>query len=222
MKPDQGEGLYRRSLYTYWKRTGPAPVMMTLDASKRDVCRVRRERTSTPLEAFVLMNGPQFVEAARVLSETLRKQYGDEDQAAFVDLFRTLTGRRPNRDELMILTELHTRQLDYFVSNPGRAAEYLKTGQRAVDTSLDVNRLAALSTVANALLSFDEVVNRSTLTLAEFTIQQEPNMLVPTLVNETFFNDRVTLEVERNLSNAVLNYTLTVCHSTRMQLHMAL
>lgn len=160
VKPDQGEGLYRRSLYTYWKRTGPAPVMMTLDASKRDVCRVRRERTSTPLEAFVLMNGPQFVEAARVLSETLRKQYGDEDQAAFVDLFRTLTGRRPNRDELMILTELHTRQLDYFVSNPGRAAEYLKTGQRAVDTSLDVNRLAALSTVANALLSFDEVVNR--------------------------------------------------------------
>lgn len=160
VKPDQGEGLYRRSLYTYWKRTGPAPVMMTLDASKRDVCRVRRERTSTPLEAFVLMNGPQFVEAARVLSETLRKQHGEDDQAALVDLFRTLTGRRPTRDEMLILTELHTKQLDYFATNSGRAAEYLKTGQRAIDTSLDVNRLAALSTVANALLSFDEVVNR--------------------------------------------------------------
>ncbi|MFT5322997.1 MAG: hypothetical protein ACI8P0_000842 [Planctomycetaceae bacterium] len=160
VKPDTGEGLYRRSLYTYWKRTGPAPVMMTLDASKRDVCRVRRERTSTPLETFVLMNGPQFVEAARVLSETILKQHADGERAAVIELFRTLTGRHPAETELAILTKLHSQQLDYFVANSGKAAEYLKTGQRAADVKLDANRLAALSTVANALFSFDEVVNR--------------------------------------------------------------
>ncbi|MDA0808843.1 MAG: DUF1553 domain-containing protein [Planctomycetota bacterium] len=158
--PDKGEGLYRRSLYTYWKRTGPAPVMMTLDASKRDVCRVRRERTSTPLETFVLMNGPQFVEAARVLSEAILKQHADDDRASLSEIFRTLTGRLPAEDELEILAELHAQQLEYFVSHAGQAAEYLKTGQRAADASLDANRLAALSTVANALFSFDEVVNR--------------------------------------------------------------
>lgn len=160
VKPDKGEGLYRRSLYTYWKRTGPAPVMMTLDASKRDVCRVRRERTSTPLEAFVLMNGPQFVESARVLSEAILKQHADDKRSALIKLFRTLTARHPDKDELTILTELHAQQLDYFVSNSGKAAEYLKTGQRAANEKLDANRLAALSTVANALFSFDEVVNR--------------------------------------------------------------
>ena len=68
---DSGEGLYRRSLYTYWKRTGPAPVMMTLDAAKRDVCTVKRERTATPLQSFVLLNDPQFVESARVLAEKI-------------------------------------------------------------------------------------------------------------------------------------------------------
>jgi hypothetical protein len=160
VKPDKGEGLYRRSLYTYWKRTGPAPVMMTLDASKRDVCRVRRERTSTPLETFVLMNGPQFVEAARVLSETIRKQHGDDDRAALVELFRTLTGRSPEEAELTILFELHSQQLEYFTENTKAAAEYLETGHSEVDAKLDANRLAALSTVANALFSFDEVVNR--------------------------------------------------------------
>ena len=66
---DHGEGLYRRSVYTYWKRTGAAPVLTTFDASQRDVCRVRRERTSTPLQALVLLNGPQFVEASRVLAQ---------------------------------------------------------------------------------------------------------------------------------------------------------
>lgn len=160
VKPDQGEGLYRRSLYTYWKRTGPAPVMMTLDASKRDVCRVRRERTSTPLETFVLMNGPQFVEAARVLSEAILKQHNEDHHGALIDLFRTLTGRRPDQTEVMILSKLHSQQLEYFSTNPTKAEAYLKTGQRAVDPKLDANLLATLSTVANALFSFDEVVNR--------------------------------------------------------------
>ncbi|MBM81121.1 MAG: hypothetical protein CMJ78_11085 [Planctomycetaceae bacterium] len=159
-KRNSGEGLYRRSLYTYWKRTGPAPVMMTLDASKRDVCRVKRERTSTPLEAFVLMNGPQFVEAARVLSERVLKANKSEATGSLKQLFRVLTSRHASDDELQVLTTLYEKQHSYFKSNSGRAAAYLKTGERPADKSLDANQLAALSTVANALFSYDEVLNR--------------------------------------------------------------
>jgi hypothetical protein len=159
-KRDKGEGLYRRSLYTYWKRTGPAPVMMTLDASKRDVCRVRRERTSTPTEAFVLMNGTQFVEAARALSQNVMKKHGDNGVASIRDLFSTLTARSPSDSELAVLADLYQRQVEYFKSHPGNAAMYLKIGDHQADKTLDANRLAALSTVANALFSYDEVVNR--------------------------------------------------------------
>ena len=94
-KRDSGEGLYRRSLYTYWKRTGPAPAMMALDAAKRDVCRMRRERTSSPLQAFVLLNGPQYVEAARGLAEKVLHQHA-EPAAAVQHAFRRLTSRHAN------------------------------------------------------------------------------------------------------------------------------
>lgn len=159
VKRNTGEGLYRRSLYTYWKRTGPAPVMMTLDASKRDVCRMRRERTSTPLEAFVLMNGPQFVEAARALSERLMKEQPDNARP-LKTLFRTLTTRMPTDGEQEILEQLYAEQFEYFTADKKRADAYLKTGDRAPDKSLDQTRLAALASVANALFSFDEVTNR--------------------------------------------------------------
>lgn len=159
-KRDKGEGLYRRSLYTYWKRTGPAPVMRTLDASKRDVCRVRRERTSTPLEAFVLMNGPQFVEAARVLGQRIMKRNAGDDTAALAVVFRTLTARHPSDSESEIIGRLFQQQLKYFTNHPDQAKKYLQNGDSPLDASLDAIRLAAVSAVANALFSFDEVVNR--------------------------------------------------------------
>ena len=159
-KRDKGEGLYRRSLYTYWKRTGPAPVMRTLDASKRDVCRVRRERTSTPLEAFVLMNGPQFVEAARVLSQRIMKRNAGNDTAALAVVFRTLTARQPSDSESEIISRLFHQQLEYFTNHTDQAKKYLQNGDSPLDASLDVIRLAAMSSVTNALFSFDEVVNR--------------------------------------------------------------
>jgi hypothetical protein len=159
-KRDRGDGLYRRSLYTYWKRTGPAPVMMTLDAAKRDVCRVRRERTSTPLQALVLMNGPQFVEAARVLGQRLIQAHPDDMHAVLDEMFRVLTSRRPTEGETAVLKKLYQQQLGYFQEEAGRAAEYLKTGDAPVDQSLDAPRLAAAASVANALLSYDEAVMR--------------------------------------------------------------
>jgi hypothetical protein len=158
VKRDQGAGLFRRSLYTYWKRTGPAPVMMTLDAAKRDVCRVRRERTSTPLQAFVLMNSPQFVEAARMLGERLFRQHGDDTSSLFTDLFRILTSRKPTAQEYQILENLHQQQLNYFSRYPDRAIEYLKTGDTLVDPSVDSTKLAAIAAVANTLLLFDEAI----------------------------------------------------------------
>ena len=155
---DKGDGLYRRSLYTYWKRTGPAPAMMALDASKRDVCRVKRERTASPLQAFVLLNDPQFVEAARMLAARLIKQHVDDTDAVLVDMFRLLTSRRPSEAEQVVLRSLFDQQLTDFTNDAERAAQYLKTGDAPLDDSLDAPRLAALAVVANTLLSFDECV----------------------------------------------------------------
>jgi hypothetical protein len=157
-KRDQGDGLHRRSVYTYWKRTGPAPAMMTLDASKRDVCRVRRERTSSPLQAFVLLNGPQFVEASRMLAQRLIQQQGENTEAVLNDMFRLLTSRRPSDAERGVLLELYQQQLAYFEQHPDRAEEFLKTGDKPRDEGIPAARLAAAGLVANTLLNFDESV----------------------------------------------------------------
>ena len=128
--PDSGPGLYRRSLYTYWKRTGPAPVMMALDAAKRDVCRVKRERTSSPLQALAMLNGPQFVEAARALSHRLIEQHGEENiENIVVDMFRTLTSREPSDQERSLILGLFRSQLEHFQENPEAARAYLSNGK---------------------------------------------------------------------------------------------
>ena len=84
INPDGAPNVYRRSMYTYWKRTGPTPVMMALDASKRDVCTVRRERTDSPSQALILLNGTQFVEAARAFADQLLIKHGNENPAGLI------------------------------------------------------------------------------------------------------------------------------------------
>ena len=159
-KRDKGEGLYRRSLYTYWKRTGPAPAMMTLDAAKRDVCRVQRERTSSPLQAFVMLNGPQYVEAARGLAESLVRQHqpsdGQSTEQAIRDAFRTLTSRHPSQEELAVLTVLHEQQLAYFESDTQSTEAFLSIGEAKPDDSLAPPQLAAMTVVVGTLMNFDE------------------------------------------------------------------
>ena len=155
---DKGEGLYRRSVYTYWKRTGPAPVMRTLDASKRDVCRVKRERTSSPLQALVLLNGPQFVEASRALAQKLIQKHGEDSKAALVEMFRLLTSRRPEGDELKVLTDFLALSQKTFEENPKSAQELLKVGDIAADPKIPPAKLAAMTIVANTMLSYDECV----------------------------------------------------------------
>ena len=158
---DQGDGLYRRSIYTYWKRTGPAPAMMALDAAKRDVCRVQRERTSSPLQAFVLLNGPQYVEAARGLAERLTVQHGtgtDTLSATLQDAFQWLTSRRASDDEVMILRELYNKQREYFDADKQRSQAFLSVGDAVVDASLDPAHVAALTVVISAVMNFDHSV----------------------------------------------------------------
>ena len=155
---DKGEGLYRRSVYTYWKRTGPAPVMRTLDASKRDVCRVKRERTSSPLQALVLLNGPQFVEASRALAQKLILKYDKDSQAALVEMFRLLTSRRPEGDELKVLTDFLALSQKTFEENAMSAQELLKVGDIAASPKIPPAKLAAMTIVANTMLSYDECV----------------------------------------------------------------
>lgn len=158
--PDKGAGLYRRSLYTYWKRTGPAPVMMTLDASKRDVCRVKRERTTSPLQAFVLLNDPQFVEAARALAVRQLTEHKDDAAAAMNDVFRLLTSRQASEKERDVLQRLFEKQIAYFQEQPERAIEYLKTGQAPLESELAAERIAALAVVASTLMNYDGAVMR--------------------------------------------------------------
>jgi len=160
LKPETGEGLYRRSVYTYWKRTAPAPVMMTLDASKRDVCRVRRERTSSPLQALVMFNGPQFVEAARMLAQRLMQRHGDDENRILTDMFRLLTSRRPTQKEMQLLKELYDAERAAFAKHPKKAAALLKTGASKRAPHLPTARLAAFTLVANTLLNHDNCVRK--------------------------------------------------------------
>lgn len=158
-KPSAGEGLYRRSLYTYWKRTAPPPVMVTFDATSREVCTPKREITATPLQALVLLNGPQYVEAARVLAEKILagKQ---SDAEALTKAFRLCTSREPEAREVEILTQLLSEQRAHFSDHPQEAAELLQVGDAPVSKEFEPAELAAWSVTAKALLNFDETCTK--------------------------------------------------------------
>ena len=161
--PDQGPGLYRRSLYTYWRRTAPAPVMMALDASKRDVCRVKRERTSSPLQSLVLMNSPQFVEASRKMAEEFVRQEGTGAESATLvsQLFRRLTSRKPAPEEIQVIQSLLQQQYQLFAAEPASALEFLDVGHTKSDVdTIDATRLAAWTSVVCTLMSHDECVTK--------------------------------------------------------------
>lgn len=155
---DKGDNLYRRSLYTYWRRTGPAPVMMSLDAAKREICVVKRERTSTPLQALVLMNDPQFVEASRALAQNLMLKHGDKTEAMIQELFRLATSRLPSEKEKSILSAMYLEQLSEFQSNLAEAEKLLKTGDWPLEKKLAKPELAAMTLVVSAVLNLDSTV----------------------------------------------------------------
>lgn len=156
--PDTGDKLYRRSLYTFWKRTAPPPSMLTFDAMSREVCTAKRDATATPLQSLVLLNDPQFIEASRVLGEKLLKQFPADEAARNREAFRALTGRAPDKVEAKILSQLFAEQLDNFRFETDGALKLLNTGESKWDKSLPAAEFAAMTTLVNAIMNFDEFV----------------------------------------------------------------
>ncbi|MFT6864289.1 MAG: hypothetical protein ACJAVK_002854 [Akkermansiaceae bacterium] len=154
-KPTYGEDLYRRSLYTYWKRTGPSPAMMAFGAVKRDVCSAKREITSTPLQAFVLLNGLQFVEATRHLAERATLKHPENLEETIKAMYLHLVSRQPDETELKILTQIYNEQLLHFQAHPNEAKTFLNQGH--TKSKAPGPELAALATLAQALLNLHEV-----------------------------------------------------------------
>lgn len=157
---DKGEGLYRRSLYTYFKRSAPAPVMSTFDTPDRSVCRVKREQTKSPLQALVLLNGPQFVEAARILAEEALSTRTDSDESIIDFLFRSLTSQKPTDGERTVLVDLLKNQRQRFSQAPENANRLLGVGERKANTNLNQAELAATTIVAQTIMSCDKCVTR--------------------------------------------------------------
>jgi hypothetical protein len=155
---DKGEKLYRRSLYTFRKRTSPPPNMLAFDATSHEVCTARREVTTTTLQALVLLNDTQFVESARVLAEHLLRRTAASADERIVRAFRLATGRHPQPRELEILRQLRGEQLTQFSNNAALAANYIKTGDHALDTALPVEELAATTAMVNAIMNLDEFI----------------------------------------------------------------
>ena len=156
--PDHGGDLYRRGLYTIWKRSSPPPSMVSFDASEKYLCTVKRQKTNTPLQALVLLNDPQYVEAARLLAERMIKEGGDQPEDQITFGFRALTSRKPDERELDLLTQLYQEERTEFSEVPARADSLLAVGEQARDTSLPTDQLAALTVVANTLVNYDEAV----------------------------------------------------------------
>jgi len=157
---DDAESLYRRSMYTFWKRTVPPPLMMTFDASSREICVLTRSRTNTPLQALALLNDVTFVESARRLAAAMMLEGGVESTARLNWGFRQLTARRPTKQELQILQRTLGRALERYQQDPEAAAELVGYGESPVDPQLDTVQLAAYASVANLMMNLDEVINR--------------------------------------------------------------
>jgi hypothetical protein len=153
-----GGDLYRRSVYTVWKRTAPMPDMTAFDSPSREVCTVRRSATSTPQQAFVLLNDTQFVEAARVLAENALKQVKGSDEERERWIFRRLTAREPDKAELTILGELFQEQRASFSGEPNRAEALIAVGETKRDKTLDPVQLAAMTAVAQTIMNLDATV----------------------------------------------------------------
>jgi mono/diheme cytochrome c family protein len=157
---DHGAALYRRSLYTFWRRTIPPPLLTTLNAAEREVCVVRMDRTNTPLQALTLMNNVAFVEASRFLAERMLREGGASPEEQIRYGFMLTTARPPASEELKVISEAHESFLDSFQHDPPGAVRLLATGEAPRDQSLDVSRHAAMTMTASLLLNLDETLSK--------------------------------------------------------------
>ena len=154
----KGDDLYRRGLYTVWKRSSPPPSATSFDAAERLVCTVNRQRTSTPLQALVLMNDTQYVEASRKIAERMLAEGGSTLADRVTYGFRLVTGRRPTPTELSRLEALYGDERARFAARPDAAQKLLAAGQSPRNRALSVADLAAGTVVANTVLNTDAAV----------------------------------------------------------------
>ena len=155
-----GADLYRRTMYTYWKRTSPPPTLVTFDAPDRETCTVRRARTNTPLQALVLMNDPTYVEASRKLAERIMTEAPAGVSARVNWAFRQVLGRQPTARQSQVLERLFAEQLAKYQADRAAAEQLLAVGEAPRNTELDAAELAAWSIASSVLLNLDETVTK--------------------------------------------------------------
>jgi hypothetical protein len=159
--PDKGEKLYRRSLYTYWRKTIPPPAMLIFDAPMKEFCEVKRVRTSTPLQALNLLNDPQLLEAARVLGCQLV-----ENKALALDqkislAFRKIISRYPRQEEIEILKKGYQDEYDRYEANREQASNFLRVGAYPQNEALDPVECAAMMHMVSIIYNLDEAISKS-------------------------------------------------------------
>ncbi|MBT4845147.1 MAG: DUF1553 domain-containing protein, partial [Planctomycetaceae bacterium] len=159
-KQDLGQNLYRRSMYTFWKRTCPPPSLSTFDAPDRETCQIRRMRTNTPLQALVLMNDPTYVEAARMLAERVMLEGGESVESKVNHAYRLVLARRCRPAEQRAMLSLLEEARARFQAETEKAIALLTTGDSTRNTKLDSIELAAWTTVTSVLLCLDETISK--------------------------------------------------------------
>jgi hypothetical protein len=153
-----GDDAYRRSLYTNWRRTGPPPAMLAFDAPRRAVCIAKRERTDSPLQALILLNGIQYVEAARILGQELWLVHQGNVEKMIIEGCQRCWSRSPDEVELRILSQLWDEQVKHFQSHPELAKQILTIGNKQHDPKINSAEAAAATVLAQALMNHDECV----------------------------------------------------------------
>ena len=159
-KESQGEDLYRRGMYWFWKRTAPPASLSTFDAPDREKCVVRRSVTNTPLQALTLLNDPTYIEAARVLAQNVLREAGGDPSKRLTLAFRRVTGRVPDARESKILSELAAKQMVRYAHDAKGAQALISIGETPVDKKFPVTELAAWTNVATVLLNMDEAITK--------------------------------------------------------------
>jgi len=156
----EGDDLYRRSLYTYWKRTLGPPAMLAFDSSTRETCIVRLSRTNTPLQALNLMNDVTYVEAARSLAERMMTEGGTTPEQRVSYAYRLATAHRPRPDTQAVLVDGFHHHLDRYQADRTAALQLVSVGERPRDETLDIAELASYTMVANLILNLDRTITK--------------------------------------------------------------
>jgi hypothetical protein len=155
-----GKDLYRRGMYTLWKRTVPPASLATFDAPSREKCTARRGQTNTPLQALALMNDPTYVEAARALAQRALLEGGRDDKSRVAYAFRLATARKPTGKEIDVLRELLNGRRDSYHKDRQAALKLLGVGESQRDRRLDPVEHAAWTTMASVILNLDETITK--------------------------------------------------------------